>query len=42
MVRSVLVKVPVFSPQIAAGSTTSANSAVSVRKASCTTTKSQE
>jgi hypothetical protein len=37
-VRSVLVKVPVFSPQIAVGSTTSANRAVSVRKASWTTT----
>src|SRR4029453_2278913 len=39
-VRSALVKVPSFSPQVAAGSTTSANSAVSVRKMSCTTTNS--
>ena len=39
-VRSTLVKQPVFSPQIAAGSTTSASAAVSVRKASCTTTNS--
>src|SRR5437870_725905 len=38
-VRSVLVKVPVFSAQMAAGSTTSARTAVSVRNASCTTTK---
>ena len=40
-VRSTLVNVPVFSPQIAAGSTTSASSAVSVRKASWTTTNSR-
>jgi hypothetical protein len=37
-VRSVFVYVPVFSPQMAAGSTTSAYSAVSVRYASCTIT----
>ena len=36
-VRSVFVNVPVFSPQSAAGSTTSASRAVSVRKASETT-----
>jgi hypothetical protein len=39
-VRSVFVNVPVFSPQSAAGRTTSASRAVSVRKASETTTKS--
>ena len=39
--RSALVKVPVFSPHVAAGSTTSASSAVSVRKMSCTTTNSR-
>jgi hypothetical protein len=38
-VRSALVKVPVFSPQVAAGRTTSAYRAVSVKKMSCTTTK---
>ena len=38
--RSVFVYVPVFSPQIAAGSTTSAYCAVSVMNASCTITKS--
>src|SRR5215217_4614055 len=38
-VRSAFVKVPVFSPQVAAGRTTSAYWAVSVRKMSCTTTK---
>ena len=36
-VRSVLVKLPVFSAKLEAGSTTSANAAVSVRKRSCTT-----
>jgi hypothetical protein len=40
-VRSAFVYVPVFSPQIAAGSTTSASCAVSVRKASLTTTNSR-
>jgi hypothetical protein len=40
MVRSTLVNVPVFSPQVAAGNTTSASSAVSVMKRSCTTTNS--
>ncbi|MCY1545783.1 hypothetical protein D9M68_817400 [compost metagenome] len=35
--RSVLVKVPVFSGNAEAGSTTSARYAVSVRKMSCTT-----
>jgi hypothetical protein len=39
-VRSALVNVPSFSPHVAAGSTTSASCAVSVRKRSCTTTKS--
>jgi hypothetical protein len=39
-VRSALVKTPVFSPHVAAGSTTSASAAVSVRKRSCTTTNS--
>jgi hypothetical protein len=39
-VRSALVNVPVFSPQIAVGRTTSAKRAVSVRKASWTTTNS--
>src|SRR5215211_4066741 len=38
-VRSAFVKVPVFSPQVAAGNTTSAYCAVSVRKMSWTTTK---
>lgn len=37
--RSALVKVPVFSPHVAAGRTTSANCAVSVGKMSWTTTK---
>ena len=37
----VLVNVPVFSAQSAAGSTTSASRAVSVGKASCTTTNSR-
>ncbi|HJU19508.1 MAG TPA: hypothetical protein VJ770_23885 [Stellaceae bacterium] len=37
-VRLTLVEHPVFSPQMAAGSTTSAISAVSVMKASCTIT----
>ena len=36
-VRSVLLTVPVFSGQALAGSTTSANQAVSVKKMSCTT-----
>lgn len=40
-VRSWLVYVPVFSPQRATGSTTSASWVVSVRKASLTTTKSR-
>ena len=39
-VRSVLVNVPAFSPQIAVGRTTSALWAVSVRNASWTTTNS--
>ena len=39
-VRSAFVNVPVFSPQVAAGSTTSASCAVSVRKRSWTTTNS--
>ena len=39
--RSTLVNVPVFSAQAAAGSTTSASCAVSVRKMSCTTRKSR-
>src|SRR5689334_23774415 len=38
---SALVKVPVFSPQVAAGSTTSANCAVSVANRSWTTTNSR-
>ncbi len=38
-VRLTLVKQPVFSPQPAAGSTTSASSAVSVRNRSWTTVK---
>ena len=38
--RSVLVKVPFFSAKLAAGSTTSARLAVSVRKMSWTTRKS--
>ncbi len=37
-VRSAQVNVPVFSPQVAAGSTTSASIAVSVMKMSWTTT----
>jgi len=40
-VRSTLVKVPVFSAHVAAGSTTSASCAVSVRKMSCTTKNSR-
>lgn len=40
-VRSALVIVPVFSPQVAAGRTTSASRAVSVRNRSCTTVKSR-
>ena len=40
-VRSALVKVPVFSPQVAAGRTTSASWAVSVRKRSWTTRNSR-
>ena len=40
-VRSTLVKVPVFSPQVAAGRTTSASCAVSDRKMSCTTRNSR-
>ncbi len=40
-VRSALVRVPVFSPQVAAGSTTSASWAVSVRNRSWATTKSR-
>jgi hypothetical protein len=40
-VRSAFVYVPVFSPHRAAGSTTSASCAVSVRKASLTTRKSR-
>ena len=39
--RSALVKVPVFSAQAAAGSTTSASSAVSLQKMSCTTKNSR-
>lgn len=39
-VRSAFVNVPSFSPQIAAGSTTSASITVSLMKASCTTTNS--
>jgi hypothetical protein len=38
-VRSAFVNVPVFSSCVAAGSTTSAIAAVSVRKRSCTTVK---
>ena len=38
--RSVLVNVPLFSAKLTAGRTTSANWAVSVRKMSCTTRKS--
>jgi hypothetical protein len=37
-VRSTFVKVPAFSPHVAAGSTTSASCAVSVMKRSWTTT----
>jgi hypothetical protein len=40
-VRSALVKVPVFSPQVAAGRTTSASCAVSDRNRSWTTTNSR-
>ena len=40
-VRSVLVKLPVFSAKAEAGSTTSARQAVSVRKMSCTTSMSR-
>jgi hypothetical protein len=40
-VRSALVKVPVFSPHVAAGRTTSANCVVSVGKMSWTTTNSR-
>ena len=40
-VRLTLVVQPVFSPQRAVGSTRSANSVVSVRKASLTTTNSR-
>ncbi|PFW98264.1 hypothetical protein CJ469_06386 [Nocardia farcinica] len=39
--RSALVKVPVFSAHAAAGNTTSASCAVSVRKMSCTTRNSR-